>query len=101
MAAEIDDLADQLLQSNMTTDVEDLMSMMNVNEQGKKIYKNPFTDFRIKKRSRSKSNSKRTRTKTKRVSKKYRKSRVKRSKYRLSRKKKYSSKRTKAKRSRK
>ena len=101
MAAEIDDLADQLLQSNMTTDVEDLMSMMNVNEQGKKIYKNPFTDFRIKKRSRSKSTSKKTKTKTKRVSKKYRKSRVKRSKYRLSRKKKYSSKRTKAKRSRK
>ena len=101
ISADIDDLADQLLHSNMTTDVEDLMSMMNVNQQDKKIYKNPFTDFRIK---RSRSKSKKTQKKkstSKKGSKKYRTSRIKRSKYRLSRKKKYSSKRSKPKRSRK
>ena len=97
ITAEIDELADQFLQSKMTTDVDDLMSMMKFENQEKKVYKNPFTDFRIKTTRRLK----KSKSKSKRGSKRYRTSRIKRSKYRLSKRKKYVSRRRSHSRSKK
>lgn len=90
MNAEIDELADELLNSKMTVDVDDLLSGLSMKDSNNQpVYRNPFTDFRIK-RSRSRSGKKRSlKSRSKKRSKKsYRKSKVRRNKYRLSRKRK-------------
>jgi hypothetical protein len=93
MEAEINDLADELLHSKMTVDVDDLLSGMSMKETSQPIvYRNPFTDFRIKRSLSRKKRSKKTKSKKskvtpKRTRKSYRKSKVRRTKYRLSRRK--------------
>lgn len=93
MEAEINDLADELLHSKMTVDVDDLLSGMSMKDSSNQpVYRNPFTDFRIK-RSRSRSSRSSIRRKKRsslksRSKKSYRKSKVRRNKYRLSRKRK-------------